>query len=55
MFSGGQAITSTDGSLRIQHLPAGKYEATIEKGSTKTTKDFTIEDGATADVAVTLE
>lgn len=55
MFSGGQSSTGADGSFSLKHLPPGKYEATITKGENKVTKSITVEEGTTADLAVTLE
>src|SRR2546430_5287345 len=53
MFGGGPATTGGDGPLTVRHIPAGKYEVTVTKGSTKISKSLSVEEGALAELALT--
>ena len=49
------SATGSDGTVSLEHLPAGKYQVTVTKGDSKLTKSLTVEDGAKADLAFKIE
>ncbi len=55
MMNGGQNATGGDGALVLDHIPAGKYQAIVTSKDKKITKSLTVEDGARAELTVTLE
>jgi len=52
---GGSTATGSDGTVSLEHLPAGKYQVTVTKGDAKLTKSLTVEDGSRADLAFKIE
>lgn len=55
LMRGAPAISGADGSLDIEHLPAGKYDITATKGEKKVTKGLTVEEGGKGSVTITIE
>jgi protocatechuate 3,4-dioxygenase beta subunit len=55
MMNGGQGATGGDGALVLDHIPAGKYQAVVTSKDKKVTKSLTVEDGARAELTITLE
>jgi len=55
MMRGRSTTTGADGVLPFERLPAGKYQFTVTKGDKTVTKSATVQEGATADVAVKME
>src|SRR5262249_20385986 len=55
MMRGRAATTGADGVLPLERLPAGKYQFTVTKGDKTVTKSAAVEDGAQAEIKVTVD